>query len=149
MLTHARPNAIAIHICADRARRGPDNCWPPLASFADSVRRAVAICDHAGIVEQRTLAGEHATRAALLGALSDAGADLADGGLLVLMFAGHCERGDGPIETARWCLASQTGTLADLVAQFPRRDHRRHVLSGCDCTRACRPSAGTGARELG
>jgi hypothetical protein len=118
MLTPAHPKAIAIHVCADRARRGPDKWWTPLASFADSVQRASAICDRAGIVEQRTLAGEQASCAAVLGALDDAGARLDDGGLLVLMFAGHCERGDGPIETARWCLADGGLEIAALAAQL-------------------------------
>lgn len=95
--------ALAIHVCADIASRGGGR-WPRAAAARDTVRRTARICRQIGVVEQRILAGEGATRAALRGALVQASTTLAGDGLLVLAFSGHTERGEGPIGTARWCL---------------------------------------------
>jgi hypothetical protein len=47
---------LAIHVCANLSAAASGRPWPALASFADSIQCATAICDRAGIVEQTTLA---------------------------------------------------------------------------------------------
>lgn len=114
--------ALAIHICADAETRGSQRCWRPLLAARDTVQRAQRICAHAGVTEQRTLAGDQATAEALREALGHAAAVLIDRGLLVVTFSGHTERGDGPIETARWCLVGggvMLSQIAEPLAQLP------------------------------
>jgi hypothetical protein len=114
--------ALAIHVCADVETTGLRRRWRPPLAVRDTVQRAQRICEHAGVAEQRTLAGDQATAEALLGALERAATVLIDGGLLVVTFSGHTERGDGPIETARWCLVGGGVTLsqiADHLALLP------------------------------
>jgi hypothetical protein len=125
-------SAVAVHVCADVATAGANRRWPPPAAAPDTVRRAARICQHVGIVDQRTLAGEHATRAAFLAALRDARAALANDGLFVLTFSGHTERGERPIGEARWCLFDgglELSQIACELALFPE-DARLVVI--CD-----------------
>ena len=114
MATHA----LAIHVCADAETSGLRRRWPPAFAAHDTVQRAQRICERSGVVEQRTLAGDQATAEALRGALDHAAAALINGGLLILTFSGHTERGDGPIETARWCLVGSSLTLAQITDQL-------------------------------
>jgi hypothetical protein len=114
--------AIAIHVCADAETTGRRRPWPPVIAARDTLQRAQRICEHSGVVEQRTLAGDQATPEALCDALGHAAAVLINGGLLVMTFSGHTERGDGPIETARWCLVGggmMLSQIADHLAQLP------------------------------
>src|SRR5689334_11439575 len=96
--------ALAIHVCADAETTGLRRNWPPAFAARDTLERAQRICECSGVIEQRTLAGDQATAEALGDALGHAAAVLINGGLLVVTFSGHTERGDGPIESARWCL---------------------------------------------
>jgi hypothetical protein len=114
--------ALAIHVCADAETSGLRRTWPPAFAAHDTVQRAQRICERSGVVEQRTLAGDQATAEALRDALDHAAAVLANGGLFVVTFSGHTERGDGPIETARWCLVGggmMLSQIADHLAQLP------------------------------
>jgi hypothetical protein len=111
---------LAIHVCADVASAGPDQWWPATASADDTVQRASRICRHLGIAEQCWLSSEHASRAALLGALREAGATLSNNGLLVLTYAGHSVRGDGPIESTRWCLFDGELEITEIAAELAR-----------------------------
>ena len=116
------PRALAIHVCADAETSGLRRTWPPAFAAHDTVQRAQRICERSGVVEQRTLAGDQATAEALRDALDHAAAALIHGGLLVVTFSGHTERGDGPIETARWCLVGggmMLSQIADQLAQLP------------------------------
>jgi hypothetical protein len=110
--------ALAIHVCADAETSGLRRRWPPAFAAHDTVQRAQRICERCGVVEQQTLAGDQATAEALRDALDHAAAVLINGGLLVLTFSGHTERGDGPIETARWCLVGSSLTLAQIADQL-------------------------------
>ena len=110
--------ALAIHVCADAETTGLRRPWPPVIAARDTLQRTQRICEHSGVVEQRTLAGDQATAEALRDALGHAAAVLINGGLLVLTFSGHTERGDGPIETARWCLVGGSLTLAQIADQL-------------------------------
>jgi hypothetical protein len=112
--------ALAIHVCADVETAGLRRQWPPPVAARDTAQRARRICEHSGVAEQRTLAGDQATPEALRDALDHAAAVLIDGGLLVVTFSGHTERGDGPIETARWCLVGGSLTLGQLADQLAR-----------------------------
>ena len=117
-----RTDAIAIHVCADAETTGLQRRWPPPAAARDTAQRAQRICEHAGVTEQRTLAGEQATAEALRKALGHAAAALSEDGLLVVTFSGHTERGDGPIDTARWCLVGGSlplSQIADDLAGLP------------------------------
>lgn len=115
----ASTRALAIHVCADAETRGLHRtCWPPTRAAPDTVQRARRICERSGVVEQRTLAGDQATAEALLDALGNAASALINGGLLVVTFSGHTERGDGPIETARWCLVGGSVTLSQVAEQL-------------------------------
>jgi hypothetical protein len=114
MATHA----LAIHVCADAETSGLRRRWPPAFAAHDTVQRAQRICERSGVIEQRTLAGDQATAEALRDALDHAAAILINGGLLVLSFSGHTERGDGPLETARWCLVGGSLTLAQIADQL-------------------------------
>lgn len=117
-----RLRALALHVCADVATTGLQRTYPPSVAAPDTIRRAAAIARHLGIIDQRTLAGEQATAAALRGELHRAALTLAPDGLLFLTFSGHTERGEGPIETARWCLVGggvELGTIAGDLAGFP------------------------------
>lgn len=118
-----RTSALAIHICADVETAGLRRRWPPPHASQDTLGRALRICALVGIGEQRVRAGHQATAAAVRDALATAAATLGDDSLLVVSFAGHTERGDGPIATARWCLVGGGITLADLaddLARLPR-----------------------------
>jgi hypothetical protein len=110
--------ALAIHVCADAETAGLHRRWRPLIPARDTVQRAQRICEHAGVAEQRTLAGDQATAEALRDALGHAAAVLSADGLLVVTFSGHTERGDGPIETARWSLVGGGVTLSQLADQL-------------------------------
>jgi hypothetical protein len=117
-----RIDALAIHVCADTETTGLQRRWPPLAAARDTAQRAQRICEHAGVTEQRTLAGDQATAEALRDSLGHAAAVLRDDGLLVVTFSGHTERGDGPIDTARWCLVGGSlplSQIADDLARLP------------------------------
>lgn len=124
---------IAIHVCADVATRGIRRCWPPPFAAPDTLERIMRVCQQLGIAEQHVLAGEQATAAALQEALRAASTVMAgDGGLVMLSFSGHTERGDGPIETACWCLVGggvELAQIAQLVAQLPLTTR---VLLICD-----------------
>ena len=125
-------SALAIHVSADIASAGPDRRWPPLHAMQDTAQRMMRICSELGIADQRTLAGEHATVAALLYALGDAGAALADDGLIVLTFSGHTVRGDGPIETARWCLFDAGIELSQVAGELARLPPNARAIVICD-----------------
>lgn len=112
--------ALAIHVCADAETTGLQRRWPPVFAARDTLQRAERICESAGVTEQRTLAGDQATAEALRDALAHAAVELINGGLLVLTFSGHTERGDGPLETARWCLVGGGSTLAQIADQLAR-----------------------------
>jgi hypothetical protein len=112
--------ALAIHVCADAETTGLRRRFPPPIATRDTVQRAQRICERSGVVDQRTLAGDQATAEALRDALDHAAAVLINGGLLVVTFSGHTERGDGPIETARWCLVGGSLTLAQIADQLAR-----------------------------
>jgi len=138
-------SALAIHICADLASAGPDRWWPAMVASEDTVRRAAKLCRHVGIVEQRSLAGEGASRAGLLAVLRDASAALADDGLLVLTFAGHTERGDRPIEAAQWCLFDgglELSQIAAELARFPARARLVIIVDSCYAAAIARVLAG-------
>jgi len=111
-------HALAIHICADAETTGQKRSWPPVFAAPDTLQRAQRICAHAGVTDQWVLAGDQATTEALRDALDRAAAELVNGGLLVLTFSGHTERGDGPLETARWCLVGGNLTLAQITEQL-------------------------------
>lgn len=114
--------ALAIHVCADAETTGLHRHWRPSLAATDTMQRAQRICEHAGVTEQRTLAGDQATAEALRDALGRAAAELINGGLFVVTFSGHTERGDGPIETARWCLVGggmMLSQIADQLALLP------------------------------
>jgi hypothetical protein len=119
-MDNPRTRAIAIHICADVETTGLHRSWPPPFASPDTLARARRICERAGVADQHTLAGGLATAAVLLDALGRAAAALSDDGLLVVSFAGHTERGDGPIETTRWCLVGGGVTLAELADHLAR-----------------------------
>jgi hypothetical protein len=117
-----RTDALAIHVCADTETTGLHRSWPPPAAARDTAQRAQRICEHAGVAEQRTLAGDQATAEALRDALDHAAAVLSEDGLLVVTFSGHTERGEGPIGDARWCLVGgglPLSQIADHLARLP------------------------------
>lgn len=119
-------------MCGDATTRGLHRQWPPSHTAPDTTERAARICRRLGIVDQRTLAGKGATAGALRGAMRFASGKLASEGLLVLTFSGHTERGDGPIETARWCLVGgglELEKIADELAMLPAR---AQVIVVCD-----------------
>jgi len=127
---------------------GIHNRWPPSLTSRDTARRAERICAQAGIAEQRTLAGEQATADAVLEALRDAGAVLADGGVLVLTFSGHTERGNGPIGTARWCLVQgglELSRIAHHLALLPRSASVVVISDTCYAAAIIRALVGTQA----
>lgn len=118
----SRTHAIAIHVCADVETTGLRRSWPPPIASRDTLERVQRICELGGVAEQQALAGDQATAPALLDAVGRAAAALSDDGLLVISFVGHTERGDGPIETTRWCLVGggvTLGQLADGLARLP------------------------------
>gem|GEM_PF-3384877 len=112
--------SLAIHVGADLATEGGVQRWPRSVAAADTVRRTAQICRSAGVAEQRTLGGAAATKAAVLAALRDAAAGLTRDGLLVLTFSGRTVRGDGPIETTRWCLFDAGLAMSELAAHLAR-----------------------------
>lgn len=117
-----RTDALAIHVCADVETAGLHRRWPAPAAARDTARRAQRICERAGVAEQRTLAGDQATAEALRDALEHAAAVLSEDGLLIVTFSGHTERGDGPIDTAHWCLVGgglPLSQVADHLARLP------------------------------
>ena len=124
--------ALAVHVCADDASAGPDRRWPRMHATEDTAQRFERICRTLGLHDQRTLGGEHATVAAVLGALAQAAVDLAPHGLLVLTFSGHTMRGDGPIETARWCLFDAGMELSQLAGGLEQLPDSASVIIICD-----------------
>jgi hypothetical protein len=141
--------ALAIHVCADIASAGPDRRWPPVHAAQDTAQRVARICSELGIADQRTLAGEQATVASLLGALAAAGATLADDGLLVLTFSGHTVRGDGPIETACWCLFDGGIELSQVAGQLAPLPRDASVIVICDsCYASAIASVLIGTQEV-
>ena len=127
-----RPSAIAIHVCGDGTTRGLRHQWPPSHTAPDTTERLVRICGQLGIAEQRRLAGDGATADAVRAALRAACATLASDGLLVLTFSGHTERGDGPIETARWCLTGGGLELAEIAGSLTMLPASAQLLVVCD-----------------
>jgi hypothetical protein len=119
---------LAVHICADVLTTEPYRRWPPLVAARDTVQRAERLCQRAGIVEQRALLGEAATRDAMLGALEAAAGSLAGDGVLVLTFSGHTERGDGPIDTTRWCFADGPLRVAEIAARLARLPSTARII---------------------
>ncbi|HSR98404.1 MAG TPA: hypothetical protein VLM79_15205 [Kofleriaceae bacterium] len=106
------------------------------------------ICSELGIGDQRMLAGEQATVAALRCALEDAGAALADDGLLVLTFSGHTVRGEGPIATARWCLFDAGIELSQIAGALARLPRNARVIVICDsCYASAIASVLSGTQE--
>jgi hypothetical protein len=142
-------NALAIHICADIATAGPDKHWPYSIAAQDTVRRAARICQRAGIVEQTTLAGEHATTTAVVHALLRASAVLAHDGLLVLTFSGHTRRGEGPLDTARWCLFDGGLELSQITCQLALFPEAARLVIICDtCYAAAIAATLVGAQRV-
>ena len=130
----AGASSFAIHVGADVARAGAGRWGPATVASEDTVRRATELCRRAGIAEQRSLAGERASRAALLGALTEARAALTDGGSLVVTFAGHTERGDGPPGSACWCLFDgglELSQLASELSLFPSSVRQVLIIDTC------------------
>jgi len=125
-------SALAIHIGADIAYAEPDRRWPHAMAARDTVQRAARICRHAGIVEQLTFGGEHATVSAVVCALVRAGAVLTNDGLLVLTFSGHTRRGDGPLDTARWCLFDGWLELSELARHLALLPATARLVVICD-----------------
>jgi hypothetical protein len=123
-----RIGALALHVCADVPTRGLRHQYPPSIVAPDTVRRAGAICRQLGIRVQRRLDRERATADALIEELRRGGAALADDGSLVLTFSGHTERGDGPIETARWCLSGGGVELSTIAGELGRLPARARLL---------------------
>lgn len=115
-----KPPAIAIHICADVLTTEPYRRWCALVASRDTCATLERLCGEAGIGEQLLLVGERATLGAVQGALDAATTELADDGLLVLTFSGHTERGNGPIEDTRWCLADGPIRIAGVAARLAR-----------------------------
>lgn len=149
MAEDRRIDALAIHVCADTETAGLRRRWPPPAAARDTAQRAQRICDHAGVAEQRTLAGDQATADALRDALGHAAAVLSEDGVLVVTFSGHTERGDGPIDTARWCLVGgglPLSQLADQLARLPPATRLVIVADTCygaaiaRCLRGAQPA---------
>lgn len=133
-------------MCADIANAGPERRWPRSHAAPDTVERAVRICAALGIEDQLTLAGEQATVAAFTGSLADATEVLADDGLLVLTFSGHTVRGDGPIETARWCLFDggvELSQIAGQLARFPGDARVIVIRDSCDAAAIARTLTGS------
>jgi len=124
--------ALAIHVCADAETTGLRRPWPPVIAARDTLQRAQRICERSGVVDQRTLAGDQATPEALRDALDHAAAVLINGGLLVVTFSGHTERGDGPIETARWCLVGGGMMLSQIADHLARLPATARVILICD-----------------
>jgi hypothetical protein len=120
--------ALAIHVCADVLATEPYRRWTRLISSRDAVQRAARLCEHAGVVDQWMLVGEAATRGALGAALAEAAKLLADDGLLVLTFSGHTERGEGPIEAARWCLFDGPIGVSEVGAQLAQLPSAARVV---------------------
>lgn len=118
----ARISTLAVHIGGDIATAGPGWSWPRPFATRDTVRRTWRMCRRAGIVEQRRLIGLQATKQAVLAALQHASEALAEGGRFVLVFSGHTRRGEGPPETAQWCLVDgglALGEVASALARLP------------------------------
>jgi hypothetical protein len=124
--------ALAIQVCADDAIAGADRRWPRMHAAEDTAERFERIGRVLGIGDQRMLAGEHATIAAVLDALDRAAADLAPHGLLAVMFSGHTVRGEGPIETARWCLFDGGLEMSQIADRLARLPGTARVLVVCD-----------------
>jgi hypothetical protein len=142
-------SALAIHVCADIAGAGPERRWPRSHAAADTLERAVQICAELGIEDQIALAGGEATVSALMGSLADAADVLADDGLLVLTFSGHTARGNGPVETARWCLFDGGVELAQIAGQLARLPGDGRVIVICDsCYAAAIACALTGSQPV-
>jgi hypothetical protein len=142
-------NALAIHICADVASAGPDRQWPYSIAAPDTVRRIARICEHAGIVEQHTLASEQATTAAVRAALLHATERLASGGVLVVTFSGHTKRGDGPIGTARWCLFDDGLELSEIARHLALLPETSRIVLICDtCYAAAIAQVLVGAQQV-
>ena len=141
--------SLAIQVCADDAIAGPDRRWPRMHAAEDTAERFDRIARTLGISEQRTLAGEHATIAAVGDALDRAAADLAPHGLLALMFSGHTVRGDGPIETAQWCLFDGGLELSRIAERLARLPDGASVIIVCDsCYAAALASCLSGPQQV-
>jgi hypothetical protein len=133
--------ALAIHVGADLATEGGVLRWPRSVAAEDTVRRTTQICRRAGVAAQRTLAGTEATKAAVMSALHNAAAALTRDGLLVLTFSGHTVRGEGPIESTRWCLFDDglaMSELARLLAYLPRASRLVLITDTCHATAIAR-----------
>jgi hypothetical protein len=141
-------SALAVHVCADVETTGLRRRWPAALAAQDTTSRVARICQGLGILEQQTLAGGEATAERLLAALARAAATLAEDGLLVLTFSGHTERGDGPIETARWCLVDRGLELSQIAGALARLPAGVRLVIICDtCYAAAITQALVGAHE--
>ena len=125
-------SAIAIHICADVLTTEPYRRWSTLVASRDTVQTIEAMSRDAGIAEHVRLTGEQATCEALRAALDAATTGLDDDGLLVLTFSGHTERGDGPIEATRWCLADGPIGVAEVAARLAQLPSRARIVAIVD-----------------
>lgn len=106
---------MAVHIGADvvPGRR-------PVRSSRDTLRRMSRLCAAAGLTAQVRLTGERATCDGVRRAVGRVARLLAPGGLLVLTFSGHSERGPS---RAGWCLHDgvlRLPEVASLLATVPR-----------------------------
>lgn len=138
-------NSLAVHVRADLAPSGPSRWWPPIIAAEDTVRRATAICRHIGVADQRVLSGERATREALFEVLHDARRSLGSDDTLILTFTGHTERGDRPIECARWCLFDgglEISEIASPLARFAAEVQLVVIATTCYATAIIRVLSG-------
>jgi hypothetical protein len=142
-------SALALHVCADVPTTGLRRTYPPSVAAPDTICRAMAIARHLGIAYQRTLAGEQVTAAVLRGELGWAALALAPRGLFFLSFSGHTERGEGPIETTRWCLAGGGLDLATIAGDLARLPPGARLIVLCDtCYAAAITSTLVGDQEV-
>jgi hypothetical protein len=125
-------STLAIHICSSTVTMGIRKCWQPSVASWDTTMRAVRICERLGIVEQQVLAGETATADSLLRGLLHARESISEDGLIVLTYSGHTERGDGPIETACWCLVDRAVQLSDIAHHLALLPGGVRLLIICD-----------------
>lgn len=117
-----RNRGLAVHIGADVLASPRHRDWPSTRSARDTVARMTRLCAAVGIPRQEQLLGTEATRDRVRGAITRAAAGLSPGGLLVLTFSGHSDRGEpdnhGQRDTG-WCLHDDTlafGELADALS---------------------------------
>src|SRR4051812_45028784 len=119
-MTSGKTLGVALHIGADLLTSPERSRWPMVRSCRDSAIRLSRLCAAAGLRKQRTLLGADSTCDRVRDGIAQSAAELEPGGLFVLTFSGHSERGerdeDGDPQTA-WCLYDGALRLRE-VAEF-------------------------------